>query len=124
MERLGINPIEMLNEVYQEAMQSYKSGRGMSDKGDPGAAYLAQALGAAKSLASFKHPTLSALAIKDMKELDEAAKTKPLTTREAIEIIKSDPFNPTSIIKHMDTGELPEQTKMLGLLPIGDGNKK
>lgn len=121
MERLNINPIEMLNEVYQESMQSYKSCRGMTDKGDPGAAYLAQALGAAKALAGYKHPTLTALAVKDMTELEEAAKLKPLTTRDAIEIIKNDPFNNQNIIKHLDLKQIPE--KEISELPLGAGNK-
>ena len=93
-DRLGINPIECLWECFQEAMKSYKEGRGMSDKGDPGSQYLAVATKAATELASYKHPKLSAIAFKDLSDND--TKT-PLTTAQAIEILKADPFAPKEI---------------------------
>lgn len=94
MERLALNPIEMLKTVYEEAMSAYKRERGLSDKGDAGPGYLAIAGKAASDLASYKHPKLSAIAIQDF---SDDSTTESLTTREAIEIIKSDPFLPRQI---------------------------
>lgn len=94
MERLGVNPIEMLVEVYREAMNAYKTGRGYGEKSDAGSQYLAVAGKAAIDLAKFKHPTLSAIAVKDMSQESEK---NPMTTAEAIEVIKSDPFAPKEI---------------------------
>lgn len=119
MERLGINPIEMLLECFQEAMKSYKAGRGVSEKGDPGAQYLAVATKAATELAQFKHPKLSAIAIKDLTENE--TKT-PLTTAEAIEVMKADPFAPKEI-KNIPTDRIIDAMKSTirnPLLPGGD----
>jgi hypothetical protein len=85
LERLSANPIEMLNEVYLKAMEAFKD---PANNKNP--AYLATALQAASKLASFRYPTLSAVSIKDL-ELDKID-VKPMTTREAIEIILKDPF--------------------------------
>lgn len=120
LEKLGIEPIEYLNEVYKESLHSYRSLRGLTDKSDSGPYYLAQALGAAKALASYKYPTLSAIGIKDMSELDPA-KNKPMNSKEAIELIKKDPFAPPEI-KALDINE--HQNRLVGPLPIGQGNKK
>ena len=90
MDRLGINPIEMLKQVYDEAMEGYRAGRGVSDKADTGAAWLSVARSAASDLASFKHPKLSAVAIKDLTQ--DSDTSRPVTTQEAIEIMKQDPF--------------------------------
>lgn len=95
LDRLGANPIEMLVEVYREAMTAYKSGRGLTEKGDNGAQFLAVAGKAAVDLAKFKHPTLSAIAVKDMSE--GASEKEPLTTAQAIDVIKSDPFAPKDL---------------------------
>lgn len=88
MERLGINPIEMMFHVYNTALK----------KG-----YLGVAGKAAADLASFRYPTLSAIAIKDMSE-DEADES-PMTTKEAMEILASDPFRPTNetIVDQIDS---------------------
>lgn len=107
MERLGANPIEMLVEVYKEAMQAYRSGRGYGEKSDAGSQYLAVAGKAAIDLAKFKHPTLSAVAIKDMSE--DSAKA-PLSTREAIDVLKSDPFAPKEI-KEIPTDRIVDAMK-------------
>lgn len=103
MDELGIEPIEMLMEVYRESMESYRKQRGYGEKSDAGVGYLGNALGAASKLASFRYPTLTAMAIKDMRELEDAAKATPMTTKEAIEIIKADPFNaPKGLIKDLE----------------------
>ena len=95
MERLGINPIEMLKEVYDLSIAAYKTGRGYSDKYDAGTAYLSNAVNAAAQLAKYKHPTMSAIAIKDVSE-GPGGKT-PMTTAEAVKILKSDPFAPAEL---------------------------
>lgn len=94
LDRLGLNPIEMLAETYKLALEAYKSGRGWNDRGDAGAAYLGVAVKAASDLAKFKHPTLSAVGIKD---LDSAEPKETINTAKAVEVLKSDPFAPKEI---------------------------
>lgn len=122
LDRLGINPIEMLWECYQEAMKSYREGRGMSDKGDPGSQYLAVATKAATELAGYKHPKLSAIAVKDMTESDQR---KAITTAQAIAILKADPFATKEVQEIIETKsvvEAMESTIQKPLLPIGEAN--
>ncbi len=107
LEKRNIEPIEFLHEVYKRSIDAFDKCRGLGDKGDSGPGYLAQALGAAKALATFKYPTLTAVAIKDLDDQERIA--RPLSTAEAIEIIKKDPFAPPEL-KKLDTFEL---------LPIG-----
>ena len=90
LERLGVNPIEMLVEVYKLSIQGYKEGRGITDKADSGSSWLAVARQAADNLASYKYPKLSAMAVKDVTEEGEGRSA--MTTEEAVRIIKSDPF--------------------------------
>lgn len=119
LERLNANPVEMLVEVYKEAMAAYKSGRGYGEKGDAGAAYLGVAGKAAVDLAKFKHPTLSAVALKDMTDTKERT---PLTTYQAIDIIKSDPFAPQDL-KDIPTDRIVDAMKSTikaPALPMGD----
>lgn len=116
MDRLGINPIEMLKKVFDEAMRSYEEGGKSPDaKIDPSAQYLSIARAAASDLASYKHPKLSAVAIKDLTSDSDSA--KPVTTQEAIAILKQDPFavKTEEVVKQMDsviqTPVLPEGEK-------------
>ncbi|HEY8272148.1 MAG TPA: hypothetical protein VIG33_14760 [Pseudobdellovibrionaceae bacterium] len=95
MERLGVNPIEMLKAVYDRAITAFDGHRGDTDKSDAGPSYLAVAQQAAANLAKYKHPALSAIAFKDMGESEEDR--KPITTEEAMRIIRSDPFAPDEI---------------------------
>ena len=123
LDRLGANPIEMLVEVYREAMQAYKSGRGITDKADNGAQFLAVAGKAAVDLAKFKHPTLSAIAVKDM--TPESEGKEPLTTAQAIDVIKSDPFAPKEI-KEIPTDRIVEAMNSplnAPFLPMGKKEK-
>lgn len=100
MDRLGINPLEMLKEIYDEAREAFKKsstpyqndqGNLISPPGD--AAMLAVAVRAATELAGYKHPKLSAIAIQDLNEREKDA--KPMTTEEAMKVIQNDPFNKT-----------------------------
>ena len=116
MEELGIEPIQMLLEVYTEAMSAYRSMRGLGEKGDAGPAYLSAAGNAAAKLAGYRYPTLTALAIKDMTELD--SQEKVLNTKEAIEILKKDPFAPKEV-KELKTDFNPD----FDPLPLGKANE-
>lgn len=90
MDRLGINPIEMLKQIFDESMNAYRKERGLTKRGDSGAGYLAVAGKAAADLASYKHPKLSAIQIKDV--TNDEATSDVINTEKAIEIIKNDPF--------------------------------
>lgn len=121
MERLGINPIEYLHEVFQESLKAFKDGRGYSDKGDAGAAYLGVAAKCASDLAKFKHPTLSAIALKDMSQSEEGD-DKAITTIEAVRILQADPFA-SEQMKQIDTKrviEAMESTIEKPTLPKGE----
>jgi hypothetical protein len=119
MQEQGVEPIKMLMEVYRRALSSYDECRGLSDKGDSGPAYLAVAQQAASKLASFRYPTLSAVAIKELSEL-EKTDHRPINTREAIEILKKDPFAAKDILA-INPNEKKEN--LMEGLPIGDANK-
>lgn len=114
IERLGLNPIEMLAEVYKLAIEGYKSGRGISDKVDNGSSWLAVARQAADNLASYKYPKLSAMAVKDMTDPKDEA--KPVTTADAIRILNEDPFKAISDSSVVDQMTSNIQTPAL---PIG-----
>ena len=110
LNRLGVNPIEEavkavkeLEEMKQLAIKAFTQMRGYGENGDAGTQYLATAVRCISEkasinlkLAKFKHPELSAVAIKDVTEREE---TKPMTTLDAVNIIKNDPFAPQSIQK-------------------------
>lgn len=134
MERLGINPIEYLNEVFLESMKSYRETRKTPNKDDekpegmPGAqqyresgvGYLSVAAKCASDLAKFKHPTLSAIAVKDMNANDGNDGTA-MTTIEAVKILQADPFA-SEQIKQIDSKrvvEAMESTIDKPLLPKG-----
>lgn len=123
LERIGANPIEMLNEVYRLSIEAYKSGRGLTDKGDSGASYLAVAGKAAVDMARFKHPTLQAVAIQDITDKQSG---KVMTTTDAVNIMKADPFAPKDI-KEIPTERIVEaiDSKIKEpFLPIGEANDK
>ena len=109
MDRLRLNPIEgalkaieELDELIKLNVDAFKSMRGYSQNGDQGSAYLANAVRAVSTkkdtyltLAKFKYPTLTAIGVKDLTESNE--ERKPLSTAEAISILKKDPFFPEKI---------------------------
>lgn len=136
LDRLGINPIEELyrcmgelKALKEEAFSAYKSMRGYGEKNDAGTQYLASAIKAvsdqaaiAKTLAGFKHPTLSAVAVKDM--TDNQANKAPMTTAQAVETLKSDPFAPQRL-KEIPTERIVEAMKTplnAPFLPSGNKN--
>lgn len=88
---LGVDPIEMLVRVYQTAMEDYHKGRGITEKGDNGAAWLQTAGNAAAKLAGYVYPTLSAMAVKDLVE-NQAIKPQVASTSDVMKYIQADPF--------------------------------
>lgn len=118
MERLGIAPIQMLLDVFNESLLAYRSGRGLTEKGDAGAAYLSVAVTAASKLASFRYPTLSAMAVEQIGSDNDK---KVMTTKEAMKVIQQDPFCPPEV-KSLDLDLLPEKDLAAEGLPIGQAN--
>lgn len=126
MDRLGINPIEMLKKVFDEAMTSYyeskevvktATGNEVKPYFQNASSHLSIAAKAASDLAAFKHPKLSAVAFKDLSDGSESS--RPATTQEAIEILKKDPFavKTSEVVKQMDSAiETPA-------LPKGENEK-
>lgn len=138
LDRLGINPIEELHrcmqelkELKEEALNAYKSMRGYSSEKDVGPQYLANAIKAvsdqasiAHNLAKFKHPTLSAIAVKDLS--DGASERQPLNTAQAIDILKNDFFAPKEL-KETPTENIVEAMKSTinaPFLPSGSSDAK
>lgn len=117
LERLGINPIDYINEVYKRALESYDKRAMLMGKEDTGHLYLSVAAKAAADLASYKHPKLSALAIADVSK-DEMTEKKTLTAQEARDIIKADPFYTTEITNKRVI-EASKSTISVQSLPIG-----
>lgn len=87
---MGFNPIEELISLQRMAVEAFKTGRGYGETGDAGTAYLAVAVRATETLARFKHPTLQAIAIKDMTEGAEGRVA--MNTAEALKVMAMDPF--------------------------------
>lgn len=108
IERLGIDVLENLMETRKMALDAYKSGRGLSDKGDAGVGYLGLVMRADIELLSLKYAKLSAIAFKDIS--DNTSSEKTISTAEAVEIIKNDPFSPPEI-KNIETDRVLDAMK-------------
>lgn len=130
LDRLGVNPIEKLlgcvaelDELIKMNVDSFKSMRGFMEKGDSGTQYLANAIRGTQekasiytTLARFKHPTLSAVAMKDV--TDNSHQKEPMTTAEAITVLKNDPFasdslKATSTEKIIEAMTIPREAPLL-----------
>jgi len=86
---MGLDPLEMLVEVYKESMDAYRKGRGLTEKSDSGAQYLAVAGSAANNLARYVYPQLSATKVEVN---DKREEPKRLNVTEAVKVISEDPF--------------------------------
>lgn len=122
LNRLGASPLEEIYEALQFAKDKTKKGGnfdadGKSDQSQWAALWLK----AASELAVYKHPKLSAIAIKDM-AMDAEKEAKPVTTLEAIKIIDNDPFNPKNITSEQVLDAMKSQHKA-PLLPSGGKNE-
>jgi len=120
LERIGANPIEMMFAVYNRALDAYDKARGYSDKTDAGAAYLSVAGQMAANLAKYKHPTFTAIAIKDLDGGNDSK--RPITTEEAMKIIQGDPFAPKAISNDQVLEAMKSGIKTPAL-PIGSENE-
>ena len=105
LERLGVEALDNLLETRKLALEAFKSMRGYSDKGDAGVGYLGLVMRADIEICQLKYAKLSALAISDMR--DDSKESKPLSTKEAVEIIKNDPFSPKEV-KEISTDRVVE----------------
>lgn len=135
LDRLRINPIEEaiktlaeLDKLIEMNVLAYQSGRGLTEKGDAGPQYLANAVRCVSekketymTLAKFKYPTLSAIAIKDMTDRNE--NKEPMTTAEAIKVIQSDPFRPKEVKSEDIVHAITDVREMTVLVP-GDANDR
>lgn len=115
----GINPIDMLMEIYTLSVAAYKSGRGLSDKSDTGAAYLATAGSAASTLMKYYAPQLGAIAV----EVHDNTEKKVTTVVDAQNIVKADPFFQHSI-KIADIAKNPDRPLFDTELAIGNHDPK
>jgi hypothetical protein len=98
LHRLGINPIDEIWECLQFNKQKTLSGGNVDESGRSDQAQFAGLwLKAAVDLAKFKHPVLAAIAVKDL-DSDQQNIAVPMTSREAIEVLKKDPFLPPDAI--------------------------
>lgn len=119
MDLKGIRPIDLLLEVYTTAMQAYKSGRGLTDKGDSGPGYLMTAGKAAADLMKYYAPTMTAVAVQIQGEGEES----PKTALDAAKIVKEDPFFKHAKLIADKALMNPEEKVMDPILVSGEGNK-
>ena len=115
----GINPVDMLMEIYTLSVAAYKSGRGLTDKGDAGATYLSAAGNAASNLMKYYAPQLGAIAI----EVNDSTEKKITTVIDARNIVKADPFFQHSV-KVADIAKNPDRPVRDIELAIGNNDPK
>lgn len=121
LERLGCEPLAEIVEAMKYAKKKTIEGGNIDENGrSDQSQFLALWIKSAETLAKFKHPTLSAIAIQDISESDKDKRV--MTARDAIEVIKRDPFSPSSV-KNISTEKvldaMEETGKMLPKLPEG-----
>lgn len=89
LKSLGIVPSYLVLEIMQEAMTAFKEGRGVSEMGDPGPAYLAIAMRGADTLARYNYASMKAVQI----TLDEAKKHFDASDpKQLLKAVVDDPF--------------------------------
>lgn len=120
LERMGLEPIAEIVEALNFAKAKAQAGGNVDENGKSDQSqFVALWLKSAETLAKFKYPTLSAIAVE---ALNDPENKKTLTTREAIEVIKGDPFAPKEI-KEIPTDKIidamAESGKLLPALPKG-----
>lgn len=120
LERLGIEPLEMLLETRRTALEAFKSMRGFSDKSDAGVGYLGLVIRADIELLGLKYAKMSAIAIKDMTDKSDR---QPMNTAQAIDIIKADPFAPQEIKEIPNEQIIDAMSKNFESLALPKGKK-
>lgn len=127
LKRLNINAFEEvikciheLDQVYKRNLDAFDNMRGYGES-DSGTAYLSNAGKAIRDKASiylalsrFVYPTLSAIAVQELE--DDSIENSSISTKEAIEIINSDPFKRATTEKVI---EAMTNVENLQSLPIG-----
>lgn len=121
LERLGCEPLAEIVEALNFAKKKTLSGGNIDENGrSDQSQFLALWIKSAETLSKFKYPTLSAIAIQDLQGSDKDKRV--MTARDAIEVIKADPFAPQSV-KEISTDKvldaMEETGKMTPKLPMG-----
>jgi hypothetical protein len=120
LERLGLEPLQELYEAMTFAKNKTLEGGNFDKKNSTDQAnFLALWIKSAETIAKFRYPMLAAVAVQVSGQEDR----KSLSTMEAIEVIKNDPFS-TKEVKEIPTGKIldamQETGKMLPKLPSGE----
>lgn len=102
---LGFDPLSAMITIHNLALESFKAGRGYSDKSDAGPGYLSIAQKAAECILNKTAPNLQALKIDVNKAQDLPPKS--ISAAAAIKALTNDPFLDVQISE----------------LPIGNANK-
>ncbi len=124
LRRLNINPIDEIWEALQFNKQKTLSGGNYDDNGKTDQSVFAGLwLKAAVDLAKFKHPVLAAIAVKDMKE-NEQSEALPMTSLQALEVLRRDPFLPKDAIPTEDVIDAMKSNIKAPSLPIGNKDEK
>lgn len=117
----GINPIDMIKEVFDESMRAYRSGRGFSESYDAGPTYLAVSFQCAKRMSEFYAPTWKPVDpehLKDMLTESDATKVEALDADRIRQVILNDPFAK----KHLEVYE--KNTLPFGLTTVNNDKPK
>lgn len=116
LERLGLDPIAEIYEAMCFAKEMAKAGGNInSENGTTDQSTFVNAwLKGAVDLARFRYPMISAIAIQDLTERGDSA--KPMTSIEALEIIKKDPF----LLENKDVVDAMKTSNSFTILPKGN----
>ena len=115
LERLGCEPMAEIVEALYYAKNKTLAGGNVDDNGrSDQAQFLALWIKSAETLAKFKYPTLSAIAVKDLQ--GGGNDQKVITTEQAINVIKADPFAPQSV-KEISTERVIEALENSNITP-------
>jgi|WetSurMetagenome_2_1015567.scaffolds.fasta_scaffold158763_2 hypothetical protein len=123
IDRLGAKPLDEIYEALKFAKEMTKSGGNVSDKGvSDQASFLAAWIKSAELLAKFMYPTLSAVAVQ---EVGQDKDRVPMTSQQALDVIKKDPFFPKDITTEMTIKALKQADDVENppTLPIGSNDK-
>lgn len=123
----NVEPLDMMLDVYKKSMEAYDRMRGYNDKSDAGPGYLGIAAGIAKTLAGYRYPTLKAIAVAEVGNLEKET-AKPINIKEALIQLAEDPFadkETKELARALKMGEsLPGNViEMDTVLPIGNVEK-
>jgi len=123
LDQLGLDPLEEVVQALRFNKEMTLKGGNFDNQGKTDQAQFAALwLKAALDLARFKYPVLSAVAVKDLAGTEQSK--EPLTTSQAIDVIKSDPFAPKEI-KEIPTDRIVEaMNSQLNAPFLPSGEKK